>query len=69
VHIVADRIEDFTPWLAALREGSGMPVAKDAADTGGPASNGQGRFTPPHQEAAALAHETQKVMPKGRNFQ
>ncbi len=55
VHIVADRIEDLTPWLAVLREEAG-PAAENIAGA-----------SPP--DIAALTKETQKVMPRGRNFQ
>ncbi len=54
VHIVADRIEDLTPWLAALREGS----------QAGPDQSGLR-----HRDPAILAKEARAVMPKGRNFQ
>src|SRR6185312_12001517 len=67
VHIVADRIEDLTPWLAVLREGAGQVAGGMALHGGPPAAHGQGG--PPCPDGAALVHETQKVMPKGRNFQ
>jgi error-prone DNA polymerase len=67
VHIVADRIEDLTPWLAVLREGAGQIAEGMALHGGPPAARGQGG--PPCPDGAALVHETQKVMPKGRNFQ
>ena len=54
VHIVADRIEDLTPWLAALREA-------------GPAASGV-QERPVRPDSAALAKETRGHMPKGRNF-
>lgn len=67
VHIVADRIEDLTPWLAVLREGAGQ-VAERKVFHGDPsAAYGQGGQ--PCPDNAALVHETQKIMPKGRNFQ
>ncbi|MGB3901161.1 MAG: error-prone DNA polymerase [Mesorhizobium sp.] len=56
IHIVADTIEDLTPWLAALREEAGS-ADQDAGET-----------LPP-RDSAVLAEETRKVMPKGRNFQ
>ncbi len=56
IHIVADTIEDLTPWLAALRE---------EAERDG---EGVGEALPP-RDSAMLAEETRKVMPRGRNFQ
>jgi error-prone DNA polymerase len=56
IHIVADTIEDLTPWLAALREEAGS------------ADQDAGEPLPP-RDSAVLAEETRKVMPKGRNFQ
>ncbi|RUM96276.1 DNA polymerase III subunit alpha [Pseudaminobacter arsenicus] len=63
IHIVADRIEDLTPWLAALSEEAPMaqraPLPEQAA--GQPRDHGHAR--------AALARKVGSVMPKGRNFQ
>lgn len=67
VHIVADRIEDLTPWLAVLREGAGQAAQNMALQDGPSAARRQGGQ--PRTDDAALVHETQKVMPKGRNFQ
>jgi error-prone DNA polymerase len=68
VHIVADKIEDFTPWLSVLREESFCDAQEHTSVEGAP-ENGEGQIAPALQNSAALAHETQKVMPKGRNFQ
>ncbi|MHA6686014.1 error-prone DNA polymerase [Mesorhizobium sp. A556] len=65
VHIVADRIEDFTPWLAVLQEEACPPAAR-RAPSGPDAST---RKTASAPQPAILAKETQKVMPRGRNFQ
>jgi error-prone DNA polymerase len=63
IHIIADRIEDLTPWLAALSEETRMaqraPLPDPAA--GQPRDQGHAR--------AALARKVGSVMPKGRNFQ
>ncbi len=68
VHVLAERIEDLSPWLAALLEEA--PAAQDGPDPAPPgpaawhaatAASGASR--------AALAHAAHEVMPKGRNFQ
>ncbi|WP_027059319.1 error-prone DNA polymerase [Mesorhizobium loti] len=56
VHIVADKIEDLTPWLTVLLEkvsGASQPVLRDT----------------PVKDLATLSEEAESVMPKGRNFQ
>ncbi|HEY4193418.1 MAG TPA: error-prone DNA polymerase [Mesorhizobium sp.] len=65
VHIVAEKIEDFTPWLAVLQEGAGGDGL--ASESGEAQSNGHGDLS--RQASALLDSGTQKVMPKGRNFQ
>ncbi|MGB3391221.1 MAG: OB-fold nucleic acid binding domain-containing protein, partial [Pseudaminobacter sp.] len=59
VHIVADRIEDLTPWLAALSEEARMTRPAHSARQDG----NHGR------SPESLAREVRSVMPKGRNFQ
>jgi len=77
IHIVADRLEDLTPWLADLSE-----VAAGSPDAAGRASAliGQGK-TASHPRAMrlvgkvdrgdmeAISRRTGAVIPKGRNFQ
>ena len=60
IHIVADRIEDLTPWLSALLEAPTIEhrPAEDA-----------NRGLPVRQDVATLSGTAQNVMPKGRNFQ
>jgi error-prone DNA polymerase len=58
VHIVAERMEDLTPWLGALLD-EGEPDAPGCRDRH--AAAGQDRDT--------LARQARQVMPKGRNFQ
>lgn len=56
IHIVAEKIEDLTPWLTVLLEkvsGAGAPVLRDT-QVG---------------DLATLSEEAERVMPKGRNFQ
>jgi error-prone DNA polymerase len=67
VHIVADRIEDITPWLAVLQEDACPPAARRSPD--GPDASNRETGRAPQPAPAVLAKETQKVMPKGRNFQ
>ncbi len=79
VHIVAEKIEDLTPWLSALLEESSMQqgASGNAADaevteTGNSRSR-LGPFTrknaPLRHDADVLTHRAGSVMPKGRNFQ
>ncbi|RVA20749.1 error-prone DNA polymerase, partial [Mesorhizobium sp. M7A.F.Ca.CA.004.11.2.1] len=73
VHIVAERIEDLTPWLTVLLEkvsGAAPAVpprdlAKDGSDRSSPAK----QSAPIRQDLATLSEEAERVMPKGRNFQ
>ncbi|MER9376490.1 error-prone DNA polymerase [Mesorhizobium sp. M0491] len=73
VHIVAERIEDLTPWLTVLLEKvSGAEpavpprdLAKERSDHSSPAE----QSAPIRQDLATLSEEAERVMPKGRNFQ
>jgi error-prone DNA polymerase len=73
IHIVADRIEDLTPWLAVLLEETGVASTEDReADRGkgrDPDKRRAGGPVPGKDPAAALANKARSVMPKGRNFQ
>jgi error-prone DNA polymerase len=81
IHIVAEHIEDLTPWLSELSEGfRALDNLSSADEVKHPASDGHDRR---HRRIAALARalptlerdyealadEPRKVMPKGRNFQ
>ncbi|KRB16640.1 DNA polymerase [Mesorhizobium sp. Root695] len=75
VHIVAEKIEDLTPWLTVLLE----KVSEAAPATAGPperAPRARDRPSRPaiqdkpiRQDLATLSEEAERVMPKGRNFQ
>jgi error-prone DNA polymerase len=83
VHIVAETIEDLTPWLSVLLE----EAASSAPDTQGGEiaqeidreKEGRGKLAPfvrrnaPVEKGTAdaetLTHKAGSVMPKGRNFQ
>ncbi|RUX23036.1 DNA polymerase III subunit alpha [Mesorhizobium sp. M7A.F.Ca.US.011.01.1.1] len=73
VHIVAERIEDLTPWLTVLLEkvSGAIPavppgdLAKERSDRSSPAK----QSAPIRQDLATLSEEAERVMPKGRNFQ
>ncbi|MGN6142161.1 MAG: error-prone DNA polymerase, partial [Mesorhizobium sp.] len=75
IHIVADRIDDLTPWLTVLLEEAApqeAPLRQEARPRTGPGTN----QTDPTNEPAAwrndsdgLARRAREVMPKGRNFQ
>ncbi|RWO71363.1 MAG: DNA polymerase III subunit alpha [Mesorhizobium sp.] len=75
VHIVAERIEDLTPWLTVLLE---KVSGAEPAVAGSPerAARGPDRFGQAatgnalvRQDLATLSEEAEQVMPKGRNFQ
>jgi error-prone DNA polymerase len=81
IHIVAEHIEDLTPWLSELSEGfRALDNLSSADEVKRPPSDGRDRR---YRRIAALAHtlpalerdyealadEPRKVMPKGRNFQ
>ena len=74
IHIVAEKIEDLTPWLTVLLEKvseaspliAGPPAAREGPDRDGrPAPQN----APIGKDLAALSGEAEQVMPKGRNFQ
>ncbi|MBN9076296.1 MAG: error-prone DNA polymerase [Rhizobiales bacterium 65-79] len=81
IHIVAEHIEDLTPWLSELSEGFRLLENLSSADEARrPVKDGRGGR--PRRLAAlagglpalehdyeALADEPRKVMPRGRNFQ
>ena len=69
IHIVANRIEDLTPWLGDLSEQARF--MRDLTETG---SAGKVVALPPRPASIAgdyedLERAPGKVMPKGRNFQ
>jgi error-prone DNA polymerase len=63
IHIIADRIEDLTPWLAALSEEGPMAQRAPSPEPADRQPRDQGHAR------AALARKVGSVMPKGRNFQ
>ncbi|MER8572312.1 error-prone DNA polymerase [Mesorhizobium sp. M1338] len=75
VHIVAEKVEDLTPWLTVLLEkvseagpavvGSPERAARGPDRSGRPAIGN----APIRQDIATLSEEAEQVMPKGRNFQ
>lgn len=73
IHIVAEKIEDLTPWLTVLLE----KVSQANLTVAGPAEHpvsGTDRDPAPRNAAirpdlATLSEEAESVMPKGRNFQ
>lgn len=72
VHIVADRIDDLSPWLSALLEESQMGSNTLQTDTpsGLPwkrRQDEQVRHT--QQKLEVMTRKARSVMPKGRNFQ
>ncbi|TGU58116.1 error-prone DNA polymerase, partial [Mesorhizobium sp. M2D.F.Ca.ET.147.01.1.1] len=64
IHIVADRIEDLTPWLGVLLR---PPVIEHQPDANRSAP--ANRSLPVRQDIETLSSTAQQVMPKGRNFQ
>ncbi|MER8446685.1 error-prone DNA polymerase [Mesorhizobium sp. M1066] len=75
VHIVAERIEDLTPWLTVLlekvSEAAPAVVGSPERAARGPDRSGQAATgnRPIRQDLATLSEEAERVMPKGRNFQ
>ncbi len=79
VHIVAEKAEDLTSWLATLLEESATQPVKGDGDDGHTARNtkidraGLGPFmrsnAPVSRDTEMVARRAGKVMPKGRNFQ
>jgi len=61
VHIVAERMEDLTPWLGALLDEGGRREDMDGRRTQPAAAAGRDHDT--------LVRQARQVMPKGRNFQ
>ncbi len=75
VHIVADNMEDLTPWLTELLE-ENAPSRLGEVSARHPGSQAdRSRLGPfvrknvPKQDADALSRKAGSVMPKGRNFQ
>ncbi len=76
IHIVADRIEDLTPWLSTLLEDTHPDLARSADGRKlltGSANRSHGSMPelqrkPSEQDFRTLADDAQSVMPKGRNF-
>ena len=74
IHIVAEKVEDLTPWLTVLLEEAGaarQPVAPGKADRAGDGLNrsGPSRSVAAGQDIATLSGKAESVIPKGRNFQ
>ncbi|BCG77415.1 error-prone DNA polymerase [Mesorhizobium sp. 113-3-3] len=76
IHIVAEKIEDLTPWLTVLLEkvsGAGAPGAQPMANAREAGSDRPSRpeigKAPARHDLATLSEEAESVMPKGRNFQ
>ncbi|MBZ9671325.1 error-prone DNA polymerase [Mesorhizobium sp. ES1-3] len=75
VHIVAEKIEDLTPWLTVLLEkvSAAAPPAVDPSDRSAKANDPDRSSQPATpkvgQDLAMLSEEAERVMPKGRNFQ
>jgi error-prone DNA polymerase len=79
IHVVAEKLEDLTPWLAALSEDAGDLSALARADeVRRPGADNREKITHPRlvrffQQQPDLATDLAalsagKVMPKGRNF-
>ncbi|MBZ9960503.1 DNA polymerase III subunit alpha [Mesorhizobium sp. B2-4-2] len=76
VHIVAEKIEDLTPWLTVLLEkvdqaslpGAGFQGHASREDPDRPGRPAM-RNSPAGQDLATLSEEAESVMPRGRNFQ
>ena len=84
IHVVAERIEDLTPWLSALSEEAGdIGGLANADEVRRPVSEGRDRLGARNaklarllQDAPSLRQDLDRlsraagsVMPKGRNFQ
>jgi len=69
IHIVADRIEDLTPWLSVLLHEAAPTIEHQPGETWTDRSADPGRGLPVEQDVATLSSEARQVMPKGRNFQ
>jgi len=64
IHIVAEKIEDLTAWLAVLLE-----EAADSNHAGGDSASRQKQPPSTGRDLATLSQKVGSVMPKGRNFQ
>ncbi|MBZ9675263.1 error-prone DNA polymerase [Mesorhizobium sp. ES1-1] len=69
IHIVAEKIEDLTPWLTVLLEKAGSAVRPDSGRVPEKARDRDSRPMPMGQDLVTLSEEAESVMPKGRNFQ
>ncbi|SJM31509.1 error-prone DNA polymerase [Mesorhizobium delmotii] len=78
IHIVAEKVEDLTPWLATLLEEAGAPDPANAPSASGRAEDSHDGIHPIPggaqdrsvlRDLAALSGKAEQVMPKGRNFQ
>jgi error-prone DNA polymerase len=78
IHIIAEHIEDLTPWLSELSEGfRALDDLSSADEVKKPTSDGRDRryrrlaraLPALERDYEALADGPRKVMPKGRNFQ
>jgi error-prone DNA polymerase len=74
VHVIADSVEDLTPWLAVLSEATcdpGLARLASPGPAGQAAPSGQRRGAPSFsgRDAGMLARKVHAAMPKGRNFQ
>ncbi|TIX19607.1 hypothetical protein, partial [Mesorhizobium sp.] len=73
--IVAEKVEDLTPWLTVLlekvSEAAPVVVGSPERTARGPDRSSQAATgnAPIHQDLATLSEEAERVMPKGRNFQ
>jgi error-prone DNA polymerase len=65
VHVVAEKMEDLSPWLAVLHESSGDPATEEE-------NSRADRVITPRAglpDSEIMAQKAREVMPKGRNFQ
>ena len=72
IHIVADKMEDWTHWLAAMSEelqASADAVTRPAPEARTSAADKAARDPRMLQSYETLARKASTVMPKGRNFQ
>ncbi|TIO81730.1 MAG: error-prone DNA polymerase, partial [Mesorhizobium sp.] len=69
IHIVADRIEDLTPWLSVLLQEPPTIEHQPAGSSNGPERSANRSLPVERQDVDALSGAAQRVMPKGRNFQ
>ncbi len=70
IHIVADRIEDLSSWLATLlEENRKPPVSSKASLPWKKRQYEHGHDVAQRRDHEAMACKARNVMPKGRNFQ